>query len=86
MIASARQTNEELWLLATLKAKLGAVSDSVPRVGAGDKLLVSADKNPNASGAQLTGIAADPMGSQLPKLPTASMPAKSKRSSSSARM
>jgi NADH-quinone oxidoreductase subunit G len=68
IIASARQTNEELWLLSKLKAKLGALSDSVPRQGEGDKLLVSADKNPNANGAQLTGIAASPMGTNLPKI------------------
>jgi NADH-quinone oxidoreductase subunit G len=68
IVASARQTNEELWLLAKLKAKLGAVSDSVPRTGDGDKLLVSVDKNPNTNGAQLTGIAANPMGSNLPKI------------------
>jgi NADH-quinone oxidoreductase subunit G len=68
IIASARQTSEELWLISKLKAKLGAISDSVPRTGEGDKLLVSADKNPNSNGAQLTGLAADPMGTNLPKI------------------
>ena len=68
IIASAHQTNEELWLISKLKAKLGAISDSVPRTGEGDKLLVSADKNPNSNGAQLTGLAADPMGTNLPKI------------------
>src|ERR1035438_7374089 len=68
IVASARQTNEELWLINKLKAKLGAISDSVPRLGEGDKLLVSADKNPNANGAQFTGIAANPMGSSLPEI------------------
>jgi NADH-quinone oxidoreductase subunit G len=68
IIASARQTNEELWLLKKLKAKLSAMSDSIPRTGAGDKLLVSTDKNPNTNGAQLTGMAADPMGTNLPKI------------------
>jgi NADH-quinone oxidoreductase subunit G len=68
IVASARQTNEELWLISKLKAKLGAISDSVPRTGEGDKLLVSADKNPNSNGAQLTGLAADPMGTNLPKI------------------
>ena len=33
IIASARQTNEELWLIAKLKTKLGAISDSIPRTG-----------------------------------------------------
>ncbi|MGA3269053.1 MAG: molybdopterin-dependent oxidoreductase [Verrucomicrobiota bacterium] len=68
IIASARQTNEELWLLSQLKAKLGALSDSTPRVGEGDKLLVSADKNPNANGARLTGICFTEMGTNLPQI------------------
>ncbi|HYT60400.1 MAG TPA: molybdopterin-dependent oxidoreductase [Haliangiales bacterium] len=68
IIASARQTNEELWLLGKLKTKLGALSDSIPRVGEADKLLVNADKNPNSNGARLTGIAANPMGSNLPRI------------------
>ena len=65
IIASARQTNEELWLLSKLKTKLGAVSDSLPRMGEGDKLLVSEDKNPNTNGARLTGICFTEMGINL---------------------
>jgi NADH-quinone oxidoreductase subunit G len=68
IVASARQTNEELWLISKLKAKLGAISDSVPRVGEGDKLLVSADKNPNTNGARLTGICFSEMGTNLPQI------------------
>jgi NADH-quinone oxidoreductase subunit G len=68
VVASARQTNEELWLLSKLKAKLGAVSDSVPRMGEGDKLLVSADKNPNTNGARLTGVCFTEMGTNLPQI------------------
>src|SRR5208283_4646304 len=68
IIVSARQTNEELWLLSKLKAKLGAISDSVSRMGEDDTLLVSADKNPNTNGAQLTVVAANPMGANLPKI------------------
>jgi len=68
IIVSARQTNEELWLLSKLKAKLDAMSDSVPRVGEGDTLLVSADKNSNTNGAKLTGVAGNPIGSNLPKI------------------
>jgi NADH-quinone oxidoreductase subunit G len=67
IIASARQTNEELWLLSKLKAKLGAVSDSVPRIGEGDNLLVNADKNPNTNGARLTGMCFTEMGINLPR-------------------
>jgi NADH-quinone oxidoreductase subunit G len=68
IVASARQTNEELWLLSKLKAKLHAISDSVPREGEADKLLVSADRNPNANGARLTGICFTEMGINLPKI------------------
>ena len=68
IIASARQTNEELWLISKLKAKLGAISDSIPRTGEGDKLLVSTDKNPNTNGTQWTGVAANPMGTNLSKI------------------
>ncbi len=65
IVASARQTNEELFLLKKLAAKLGAITDSIPRTGEGDRLLVSTDKNPNTNGARLIGIAANPMGSNL---------------------
>jgi NADH-quinone oxidoreductase subunit G len=68
IVASARQTNEELYLLAVLKKKLDALSDSVPRAGQADKLLVSADLNPNGTGATLVGMAAQPIGSNLPKI------------------
>src|SRR5437667_10696721 len=68
IVASARQTNEELWLLSKLKAKLDAISDSVPRLGDEDQLLVNADKNPNSTGPRLTGIAANPMGSNISKI------------------
>ena len=68
IIASARQTNEELWLLGKLKSKLGAVSDSIARCGEGDKLLVSADKNPNTNGARLTGICFTEIGTNLPQI------------------
>src|SRR5512135_748183 len=68
IIASARQTNEELYLLAKLAKHLGALTDSVPRAGEGDRLLLNADRNPNSAGARLTSIAAEPMGSNLPKI------------------
>ena len=68
VIASARQTNEELYLLAKLARKLGALTDSVPRSGENDKLLLNADRNPNSNGTRLTGIAAEPMGANLPKI------------------
>ncbi len=68
VIASARQTNEELYLLAKLARKLGALTDSVPRSDKGDRLLLNADRNPNTNGARLTGIAAEPVGANLPKI------------------
>ncbi len=68
IVASARQTNEELYLLAQLAKKVGAMTDSVPRTGDSDKLLLMADRNPNSEGARMTGIAAEPMGSNLPKI------------------
>jgi NADH-quinone oxidoreductase subunit G len=68
IIASARQTNEELYLLKKLADKLGALTDSAPRSGEDDKLLLNADRNPNSTGAKLIGISAAPMGSNLPKI------------------
>jgi NADH-quinone oxidoreductase subunit G len=68
IIASARQTNEELYLLRKLAVKLGALTDSVPRSGAADALLLNADRNPNSAGARLAGISSSPMGSNLPKI------------------
>jgi NADH-quinone oxidoreductase subunit G len=68
IVGSARLTNEELYLLSKLAKKLGAISDSVPRSGPGDKLLLNTDRNPNTNGAKLAGIAANPMGSALPKI------------------
>jgi NADH-quinone oxidoreductase subunit G len=67
-IASARQTNEELYLISLLAKKLGAMTDSIPRTGESDKLLLSSDRNPNSAGARLTRVAAEPMGSNLPKI------------------
>ncbi len=68
IIASARQANEELWLISKLKSKLGATSDSVARFGEGDKLLVSSDKNPNTNGARLTGICSTETGTNLTQI------------------
>jgi len=68
IVASARQTNEELYLLSKLGKKLGALTDSVPRMGEGDKLLLRSDRNPNSTGARLTGISAEPVGSNLQKI------------------
>jgi NADH-quinone oxidoreductase subunit G len=68
IIASARQTNEELFALKKLATRLGAITDSVPRIGEGDKLLLNADRNPNSNGARLIGICSEKMGEQIPKI------------------
>jgi NADH-quinone oxidoreductase subunit G len=67
-IVSARQTNEELYLLKQLADKLGALTDCVPRSGPGDHLLLNSDRNPNSTGAKLIGIAADPVGSNIARI------------------
>jgi NADH-quinone oxidoreductase subunit G len=68
IVGSARLANEELYLLSKLARKLGAMTDSVPRSGPGDKLLLNTDRNPNTNGAKLSGIAANPIGSALQKI------------------
>jgi len=68
IVASARQTNEELYLLKKLATKFSAITDSVPRLGEADKLLVSADRNPNSTGARLIGLCCTEMGIHLPKI------------------
>ena len=62
MIASARMTNEELWLAGKAARHLGiTLHDVVPRPQTADGILVSNDGNPNTAGAQLLGIThADP--------------------------
>jgi NADH-quinone oxidoreductase subunit G len=65
IVASARQTNEELYLLGKLGRRFQALTDSIPRTGEGDKILLNADRNPNATGARLTGISANPAGANL---------------------
>jgi NADH-quinone oxidoreductase subunit G len=68
IIASARQTNEELFLLKKLANRLGAITDSIPRIEVGDNLLLSADRNPNSNGARLTGICSDKMGEKISQI------------------
>ena len=60
VIASARLTNEELFLIREIfQVALGAqVSTSVPeKPGSSDDFLLKADKNPNSFGATLLGLA-----------------------------
>ena len=61
IIASGRMTNEELWLTAQLARTLGTtLIDIVPHVAEGDDILLSADRNPNTSGARVIGVTAEP--------------------------
>jgi NADH-quinone oxidoreductase subunit G len=58
MIASARMTNEELFLAARLAKTLGiTLFDVRPRPQKGDGFLISDDGNPNTNGAKLFGLA-----------------------------
>ena len=68
IIASSRQSNEELYLLAKLAKRLGALTDSIPRRGESDKLLLNADRHPNSTGAKLTGFLSAAPGSNLKRL------------------
>lgn len=71
ILASARMTNEELWLTARLARHLGiTLHDVVPRPQEADGILVCDDGNPNTKGAQLLGVAHDPPGSQAHALAT----------------
>jgi NADH-quinone oxidoreductase subunit G len=62
IVASARMTNEELWLTVQLARSLGVERiDIVPRRGSGDDILLSEDRNPNTNGARLIlGSASEP--------------------------
>ncbi|HZM06796.1 MAG TPA: molybdopterin-dependent oxidoreductase [Candidatus Saccharimonadales bacterium] len=68
VIASSRQTNEELYLLKKLVSRFNSLTDSIARGGTGDKILLSADRNPNSTGATLIGISPEKMGSNLSKI------------------
>jgi len=66
VVASARMTNEELWLTKKLIDSIGTSHhDVVPRTGKADDILMSADRNPNTLGAQLTGVTGEKPGSKL---------------------
>src|SRR6202030_2009199 len=73
LLASARMTNEELWLTAQIAKVLGVQwIDVLPRHGAGDNILLSADRNPNVNGARsILNLATEP-GSNLPAMVEAS--------------
>lgn len=58
IIASAKMTNEELFLAGRLAAALKTSNiDVLPRPQKGDGFLISDDGNPNTTGAKLLGVA-----------------------------
>jgi NADH-quinone oxidoreductase subunit G len=58
VLASARATNEELFLVSRLAKAVGAVVvDVLPRTGEPDGMLIASDRNPNTTGAKLLGVA-----------------------------
>jgi NADH-quinone oxidoreductase subunit G len=66
VVASARMTNEELWLAKKLIDSIDAAYyDVVPRTGKADDILMSSDRNPNTLGAQLIGLTGENPGSGL---------------------
>jgi NADH-quinone oxidoreductase subunit G len=56
VVSSGRSTVEEQFLTRKIADKLNATVALVSRVGVGDKILVSADRNPNIRGALVTGL------------------------------
>ncbi len=63
VVGSGRSSVEEQFLTKKLAAALKASTQLVSRVGQGDQLLISADRNPNVRGALVTGLI-----SKLPKV------------------
>jgi NADH-quinone oxidoreductase subunit G len=70
LVASGRQTNEELYLTSRLidALEIQKQHDILPRSGEADGLLIAADRNPNTSGAKLLGVSASKPGSRLKRL------------------
>lgn len=61
IIASARMTNEELYLAKALAGDLGTEHMTIiPRTEESDGMLISADRNPNTNGAKLVWRREDP--------------------------
>jgi NADH-quinone oxidoreductase subunit G len=56
IVGSGRSSVEEQFLTKKLADALKVSVSLVSRVGAGDKILVSADRNPNVRGALVTGL------------------------------
>jgi NADH-quinone oxidoreductase subunit G len=66
IIASGSSTNEEFFLIRRLADALGTtLIDIIPHNAAGDKILLSPDRNSNTAGARLTGVTGGVPGSLL---------------------
>jgi NADH-quinone oxidoreductase subunit G len=71
VVASARMTNEELWLAKKFIDAIGtSLHDVVPHTGAADAILMRADRNPNTLGAQLLGLTDTTPGGKLAEIAT----------------
>ncbi len=68
IVGSGRSSVEEQFLTKKLADALKVSAQLVSRVGAGDKILVSADRNPNVRGALVTGLITALPASQLTSL------------------
>ena len=69
MVASARLTNEELYLAHHLAKALNiTLHDVIPRKGQPDGILIPEDRNPNTAGAKLLGLTGETPGTALPEL------------------
>ena len=69
LVASGRQTNEELFLTSRLidALEIQKQHDILPRTGEADGLLIAADRNPNSTGAKVLGVSASKPGNRLKK-------------------
>jgi NADH-quinone oxidoreductase subunit G len=71
IVGSGRSSVEEQFLTKKLAAAFNASVTLVSRVGQGDKLLISADRNPNVRGALVTGLISSLPSAQLTELAAA---------------
>ena len=69
ILASGRGSTEELYLLKKITTHYDAqLVDIVGRMGEADKILVSADKNPNTHGARLMGLTGNRPGQAIAQI------------------
>lgn len=71
VVGSGRSSVEEQYLTCKLATALRASTHLVSRIGEGDKILISADRNPNVRGALVTGLITALPAARLSALATA---------------